>query len=114
MGLAYVLQHKMVLWREAAECSIGFLSFSYGPYKYHEVKVNSYNTKHPSEIGQEDINHLGETGRHVENAHGCKCGVKKKKLSKSIVTFNNFLGCLRRELHALSEIYTMETNFSIG
>lgn len=75
-----MLQHKMVLWREEAECSIGFLSCSYGPYKDHEVKINSYDTKHPGEIRQEDINHLGETGRHVENACGCKYGVKKKSL----------------------------------
>ena len=80
LGLAYVLQYKMVLWREEAECGIGFLSCSYGLYKDHEVKVNSYNTKHPGEIGQEDINHLGQTGRHVENARVCKYGVKKKIL----------------------------------
>lgn len=77
MGLTYVLQHKMVLWREAAECSIGFLSFSYGPYKYHEVRL-TVTIQNILVRGQDDINHLGETGRHVENARGCKCGVNKK------------------------------------
>ena len=47
------------------------------------MKVNSYNTKHPGEVGQEDIKHLGETGRYVENVRGWKCGVRKK--TKNII-----------------------------
>lgn len=34
------------------------------------MKVNSYIIKHPGEIGQEEIHHLEEMGKYVEN----RCG----------------------------------------
>lgn len=52
---------EIVLCREEAEYSIIFLSCSYSPYKDCVMRFNSSNTKHPGKIGQEDINHLGET-----------------------------------------------------
>lgn len=69
---------EIVFCREEAEYSIRFVSCSNSTYKDCVMGFNSSNTKHPDKIGQEDINHLGETDKYVENRCGCKCGVTKK------------------------------------